>query len=120
MNDKFAGRGVVDKPHVENVYGNAAIEQVVDEFGTFSGRTSETVKFGNDKSVARLQSLNQVIKARTFGSCSSEFFDDKFIEADIFKLGDLLLKSIAVTRLFASGNTGISKLRRKASRNHKC
>ena len=46
---------------------------------------------------------------RTFSSSSGKLFDDKFIEAGIFKLGDLFLKPIAVTRLFASGNPGISK-----------
>ena len=59
--NEFADRSVVDKPHVKNKNMNAAGEQRVNEREPFGGRTSKTVKFGNDKSIARLEALNQSV-----------------------------------------------------------
>ena len=103
MRDEFACWRVVYQPHVEDVDRNAAIEQFVDECGTFCSGTSEAVELCDKKCISRLQSLNQGIEARTFGRSSGEFFDDKFVKAGIFELDEQIaqldLKNFRLTWL---------------------
>ena len=58
MGNELAGRRVIYQSHIQDVNSNTALEQVADEFGAFSGRSGETVEFGDNDSIAVLKSLD--------------------------------------------------------------
>ena len=76
---------------------NAAVKQIADEFGTFSGGTCKAVEFRDDYSIALLKLLNQSVELRSFGSGTGEFFDNEFIVIRNFELSNLVVKPITVT-----------------------
>nr|DAJ19802.1 MAG TPA: hypothetical protein [Siphoviridae sp. cthBp9] len=104
----FSSRGVVHNPHVQDVHRNAPINELVYQFKTILGRTSNTVKLRHDQRISRLDFSHQLVQLRSMQLRAGVNIRKDFlcaIGSQKFRLG---FKTVAVNRLTSGTDTSVT------------
>nr|DAT54795.1 MAG TPA: hypothetical protein [Caudoviricetes sp.] len=106
--DDLASRGIVHNPHVQDVHRNALINELVYQFKTILGGTSNTVELRHDQRVSRLDFSHQLVQFRSMQLRAGVNIRKDFLCAICFQKFRLGFKAVAVNRLTSGTDTGVT------------
>nr|DAO93837.1 MAG TPA: hypothetical protein [Caudoviricetes sp.] len=104
----LASWGVVHNPHVQDVHRNTLINELVYQFKTILGRTSNTVELRHDQRISRLDFSHQLVKFWTMQLRAGVNIRKDFLCAVSFQKFRLGFKTIAVNRLSSGTDTSVT------------